>query len=236
MKNAFIYFGVGLIAAFHFPCLSASAGVIIHDQSFLSGTWSVSILGGTNVSSASLTRLAGGGVTGDAQRTNISGSGSYTFDVQQFKTDRDWTPILDGEITSLSWEFWFRVTGASDFAGFRLAARQGGSTYIANVTYLEPPIFSSNWQRAAGSILPDAFSKASGGGPATLEFLETSPSIQFGYMLSRGVFRAGATSPQVSFYDLNIESKPVVPEPSTTILFAVGLMPFLMRLKCWRKC
>ena len=218
---SFTKYVIGALAVSAF--VPTHAATVIHDESFLTGTWAVSVLGGTNVTGASLTRLAGAGVTGDAQRTTITGSGSYTFDVQQFKTDRVWTPILDGEITGLAWEVWYRVTGASEFAGFRLAAHQGNSTYLAGNTYFEPALFSSNWQRATGSVLPTDFGRASGTGPSTLDFSAGAPSIQFGYELSRGVFQAGNTNYQASFYTLTIDAKPT-PEPGSAMLLAIGLV------------
>lgn len=200
----------------------SQAGVItIHDQTFTPGTWNVSILGGTNVTSASLTRLAGQGVTGDAQRTSISGSGSYTFDVQQFKTDRPFNPATEGSIQSINWEVWYRVASASQFAGWRLAARQGGATFVASTTYFEPVLFTSTWQRATGAIPVTAFARVTGSGSSQLDTSSTGLPIEFGYLLSRGVFAAGSTNYTASFYTLDITTLAIVPEPVTS--FVVGL-------------
>jgi hypothetical protein len=211
----------GLMLVFGSSTLSAGL-VTIHDRTFTNGTWTASVLGGTNVTSVSLTRLLGQGVTDDALRTTINGSGSFTFDVQQFKTDRPFVTNTDGVIQSIGWEIWYKVENASQFASWRLAARQGGSTYVANSTYFEPQLFSANWQRGHGTIAPTAFSLVTGPGSPGLDTSASGAPIEFGYILSRGVFRSGSTPYRTSFFTLDIQTA-AVPEPNSLMLMGVGL-------------
>ncbi|MBL8891180.1 MAG: PEP-CTERM sorting domain-containing protein [Planctomycetaceae bacterium] len=211
----------GLMFASELSTLSAGL-VTIHDRTFSNGTWAASVLGGTNVSSVSLSRLIGQGVTGDALRTTINGSGAFTFDVQQFKQDRPFVTVDDGVIESIGWEIWYKVENSSQFASWRLAARQAGTTYVANSTYFEPQLFSANWQRRHGTIAPNAFSRVSGPGSVTLDTSVGGAPIEFGYILSRGVFLTGNTSYRASFFTLDIQTT-AVPEPSSLVFIGTTL-------------
>ena len=208
-----------------FPTTILADVVTIHDESFTPGTWDVEVVGGSRVSGATLTQEVGAGVTGNAQRTTISGSGTYTFDVVQFKTDRLWESRIDGEMINIKWEAWYRVANASEFAGFQLAARQSDTIYRAPSTYFEPALFTSSWQKRPGGanrfVSPTEFVKFSGSGPSRLDLSRNGDPIEFGYMLSRGIFRSGATRYRTSFFDLQIETIPI-PEPSS-VLVALSL-------------
>ncbi len=217
-----------LIVCAGFRSLASADIITIHDQSFTPGTWTASILGGTNVTSASISRLIGQGVTGNAQQTTINGSGSYTFDVQHFKLDRQFNTNVDGIMRSVSWEIWYKVENSSQFAGWRLAARQGGDTFIAGNTYFEPQLFSPFWQRATGSVMPTDFGRVTGSGNPTLDTSVGGQPIEFGYVLSRGVFLSGTTRYRASFLNLDITT---VPEPSSFAMMAglVVLLPLGIR-------
>ncbi len=205
-----------------------SADITIHDESYTPGTWTASILGGTNVTSASITRLVGQGVTGNAQQTTINGTGSFTFDVQHFKLDRPFVTSVDGIMQNINWETWYKVENASQFASWRLAARQGGDTFIAGTTYFEPQSFSPFWQRATGTLVPADFGRVTGAGSPTLDTAVGSKPIEFGYVLSRGIFLTGTSQYRTSFLNLNITTT-AVPEPGTWLMIATVSSFFVAR-------
>lgn len=207
-----LFAAAGLVVA---GARSGSAATIIHDETFTPGTWSASVLGGTNITSAAAGVEVGTGVTGNALLTTMGHSGSFTFDVLERKVDRPWIPAVDGAIVSFDWEFWYRVPTSSAYHGMFLAASQGGSVYTG--PRVEPQLFVNQWQRAAGSLTPDAMLRRFGGGPLMLDFSPSAEPITFGMLLVREIFSTGATF-RHSFFDVEIESVPVVAEPSRTVL------------------
>jgi hypothetical protein len=206
------------------PAIAHGSLVTIHDQSFTPGTWDGRLIGGTNATGAALFQEPGG-VTGNAQRTQVTGSGSFTFDVEQYKNDADFDPAI-GSIDSIGYEMWCRVTGASEFASFQLAARQGGGTFRAPATFFEPPIFSTNWQRITGSVSPANFQRMTGSGLPTLDLSPSAPPIEFGYLLSRGVFQSGTTNYRASFFTVDVSYTPV-PEPGSAFLTGIAAIALL---------
>ncbi len=200
---------------------------IFHDQTFAAGTWNATIVGGTRVSGASLTRVIGDGIPGDSLRTTIFGTGSFTFDVAVMNTSVAFDPGTEGAIGAINWEIWYKVPNAGSFAGLRLLAQQGDSLYVANNTYREPELFSPNWQRAHGAIQGSDFQILTGSGDPRLDFTPDADPIRFGYGLSRGVFSGGVSHQATFFYlDMQTVAVPEVPSAAWTgagLLFGAAL-------------
>ena len=87
--------------------------------------------GGQNASSASASRSAGAGVTGDARITRISGATPMQYDVRHYYTGFNWTSATLGQMTDVSFELWYKYQNASSFSITRIIARQGPFEYVA---------------------------------------------------------------------------------------------------------
>jgi hypothetical protein len=211
--------------------------MIIHDQTFLNSNWDVIKGNGTNFASVAVSRIVNGGVTGDAQVTSAFrtfGASSFTYEVEHYKTDASFAPSSQGTITSIDWQLWYKFQGTSTYGALRLLARQGNGFYIANATYTEPQNASPFWQKASGTITPNAFSLFRGTGAGTLDFGSGAAPIQFGYMNSSSVFLpVPRVDYSASFFDLQITST-AVPEPSCALLMLVGLLLILSFRRRWR--
>lgn len=201
---------------------SAHGGVVLHDQTFATGTWEATVIGGTGVAGASVAREIGTGITGDALRTGIFGSGSFTFDVALLKNNVAYDPGTEGAISTINWELWYKVPNAGGFAGMRLIAQQGDSLYSANNTYREPELFSTFWQRAHGTIQGSDFQKLTGTSGPSLDFGADADPIFFGYALTRGSFGGGVTH-RASFFTLDMQTV-AVPEIPSSAWVGTGLL------------
>jgi MYXO-CTERM domain-containing protein len=221
--RASCFFGIWFCASL--ASTTASAAVVtVLDTAFAPGTWQASVLGGNAAGSTTvgLSTQTGAGVTGNAQTVTINGPGSFTFDCGVFKTNYAWNPATDGLLTGIDWETWHKTTGPSEFAGWRLAAKQGNTTFLANSTFFEPQLFSPNWQRRTGAVDPATAFNATWGPPATLNLGPSGSLITFGFVVTRGDLASGTRYWRHSFFKLDLTHEPV-PAPGAIAVALLGL-------------
>lgn len=205
--------------------------VVIHDQTFTDGTWQASVQGGTNITGASVSRQVATGVTGDRLITTMSHNGKFTFEVFDEKLNRPWVPAVDGEILSIDWQVWYLAQDSNQSRGMYLAARQGNSIYVG--PRFQPQIFLPQWQKASnpnGPETPGSMLRRYGGGPLSMQFEVNSPPIYFGFLQIREGFLSGASFSN-SFFDLQITSRPIVPELNSFVLLTLAI-PFSVIARC----
>jgi hypothetical protein len=203
-KVANSVFYIILVIASATPATAAT--VVIHDQTFTPGTWSTMIKGGTGVTGSSLSQGINGGVTGNSQTTTLSHSTTnFTFEVLDTKTDRPWYPAIDGKITSLTWELWYKRLVHDMY----ITAVQGTAVY-AGSPFAASGVNETTWKKATGAQTPDNMLRRYGDGPLTLDFSPSAPPIYFGYLLIRGVFNPTASF-ENSFFDMQIQTIPFLP-------------------------
>lgn len=194
---------------------------VLHDETFAANAWRHRLVGGQNVTSVQVYQEIGTGVTGNAQRTTVTGSSPIQYDVRHYQTNLFWTPALDGEIVSIEWQLWYKVMGESTYGILEMAASQGGAEYIASGTYTEPVLFWSHWQMAAGAVPISAYTLSLGSGPQQLDFSPWAPPITFGYRSFTTVnLRYSRIDHRVSFFDLQINA---IPQPPILITDATKL-------------
>jgi hypothetical protein len=217
--------GVLFLASLASTTTTASAAVVtVLDTTFAPGTWQASILGGNSAGSTTvgLSTQTGAGITGNAQTVTINGPGLYSFNSGCFKGDYAWNPATDGLLTGIGWETWHKTTGPSEFAGWRLAVRQGSTTFVGNSSYFEPALFASQWQRRTGAVDPATAFSATWGPSATLDLGPTGGLVHFGFVLTRGDLAAGTRFWRHSFFKLDLTYEPV-PAPGAIAVALLGL-------------
>ena len=200
---------------------TADAAVFtIFDNTFTLSNWTIDGLGGSNSGTASASVI--GGLSGNGREVRIGGSGSVTYQVENYKTNASFAPAL-GSATGFTMQIWQQVTGGnSTFQSTRFIASQGASFYSSSIRW-EPPIFSGNWQKFEISVAPSDFTLMRGPGPATLDLSETAEPIRFGYMSFSPVFIPGPATPRNSFFNVDVTYTPV-PEPHAASLLMVSLL------------
>ena len=181
----------------------------IHDETFANGTWSSAIFGGTRVSAVSAFQ-SGGGISGNALNLQVTGSGTFTYDVQALMKNVSFKPSTQGTIDSIKWQTWYKAQGNTVATGYRALAMQGGSLFIANNTYFEP-YNPSGWQYKNFNLSPANFTRLTGSGSSTLDISPGGADIFFGFLLSRGIFLSGTDNYAVSFFTVDVNYHPVLP-------------------------
>ena len=153
---------------------------------------------------------SGGGISGNALNLQVTGSGTFTYDVQALMKNVSFKPSTQGTIDSIKWQTWYKAQGNTVATGYRALAMQGGSLFIANNTYFEP-YNPSGWQYKNFNLSPANFTRLTGSGSSTLDISPGGADIFFGFLLSRGIFLSGTDNYAVSFFTVDVNYHPVLP-------------------------
>ena len=211
---------VGALVLRVFAPASDAAVFTIFDNTFSLSNWSLAGLGGSNAGTASASVI--GGLSGSGRQVTIGGSGSVTYQVENYKTNASFSPAL-GSATGLTMQIWQQVSGGNGtYQNTRFVASQGSSFYASSDRW-QPRNGNGSWEKFEISVAPSDFSLMRGSGPATLDLSETAGPIRFGYMSFSPVFISSPATPRNSFFNVDVTYTPI-PEASTASLLSIAVV------------
>jgi hypothetical protein len=218
------------------------ATIVFSDTEFADADWSLTVLafrdGVANPAggSASAPQVASGGNPGAFRRTdltvNASGPLGALVVAASFRNGASYDPQTQGTITSI--DFAIDGTLLSTFTqNLGLALRQGGQIYFT-AGFLP----AGAWESFQATGLTESdFSQC---GPSTCpvsgnpDFSASGGSIDFGYVALNSL---GGTNPAFSTQvGADNWSVTIVPEPSTVVLLALGLLALGCRRRSRAPC
>lgn len=174
--------------------------------------------------------LTGGAIdNGPYRQTSFSIEPEFLFQsakLTHFKAGAVFDPSTQGEIIDLTGGFRHRefTTNNDQDSSVAFAISQDGNIYTS--IFLGYNQGSTSWAGTSFTLTPSNFHKVSGSGPAAPDFTGSGSTIQFGYFTeftyvdANVVETVGLDEWEVT---VNFSDAEAVPEPSSIVLFTLGV-------------